>query len=596
MMMVAYFRHWAAQQPGGADLVVRLHSMMHLERDPLDPTSAARWVLNCGSRGWLARALTTRAHSARAGGSVDSPSKRARTGRPRTNPPKKPPRRYRLQLRPADQEFFRTNVLEHFLPWRYHLAAAVDTPGNSATAAATAALPIASTTSPARRGRSSELAGAAAGGGDGGGVAVATAAAAAAAVATDGEEAAGAASSAEEDSYPLANETWWRLYQVACFMRGELQAAMDVGLPLQVRVDWVLFGLRLLLALVLGRSTATPNNPLTATHSQPHPPPPTPKGLHVPRPQVVLRRRHDGARRVGVVQDLCHAQRARRGPGSGGQAQGGGGFGGLGRARVRPRLWPQAAGFGGLGGSGCGCLVEVEAAAIRSVLDPQRRKQTMEHARPHPHPQSDLLQALPASRRGAYADRWLEMESLLGRPTFHRLFNHVLAIDRAAGREYGGPDGEGGKNGSAASSKTAAAASGWQARVSGGGGSGARGVLQSQSEEEAAPGAGADEAGGPAAFGGAGSAALLRHFGRACTSGEAAAAAALESVLDFGHKLLMVRQNDWGQLRSEGGAGPAIAAQLEEVCFFVNLFRDDAWQPWALEFFCRSDDDQKRRE
>jgi hypothetical protein len=42
MMMVAFFRHWAAQQPGGADLVHRLHTMTHLQRDPLDPASAAR--------------------------------------------------------------------------------------------------------------------------------------------------------------------------------------------------------------------------------------------------------------------------------------------------------------------------------------------------------------------------------------------------------------------------------------------------------------------------------------------------------------------------------------------------------------------------
>jgi hypothetical protein len=31
------------------------------------------------------------------------------------------------------------------------------------------------------------------------------------------------------------------------------------------------------------------------------------------------------------------------------------------------------------------------------------------------------------------------------------------------------------------------------------------------------------------------------------------------------------------------------------VCWFVNLFRDDAWQPWALEFFARCEDETKRR-
>jgi hypothetical protein len=51
MMMVAFFRHWAAAQAGGEDLVHRLHTMMHLDRDPLDPSSAARWVLFGGRRG-----------------------------------------------------------------------------------------------------------------------------------------------------------------------------------------------------------------------------------------------------------------------------------------------------------------------------------------------------------------------------------------------------------------------------------------------------------------------------------------------------------------------------------------------------------------
>jgi hypothetical protein len=41
-------------------------------------------------------------------------------------------------------------------------------------------------------------------------------------------------------------------------------------------------------------------------------------------------------------------------------------------------------------------------------------------------------------------------------------------------------------------------------------------------------------------------------------------------------------------------AGPAIAAELEEACFFINLLSDDSWQPWVLEFFYQSDDDAKR--
>jgi hypothetical protein len=122
---------------------------------------------------------------------------------PRTPPPPlppTPPNRYRLQLRPADQEFFRSNILEHFLPWRYHLAAAVDTPANAPPPPHPAARP-----------------GPAAGGAE-----------------SPGEWTAEEEGGGGGASYPLGNETWWRLYQVACFMRGELQASMDAGLPLQV--------------------------------------------------------------------------------------------------------------------------------------------------------------------------------------------------------------------------------------------------------------------------------------------------------------------------------------------------------------------------
>jgi hypothetical protein len=30
------------------------------------------------------------------------------------------------------------------------------------------------------------------------------------------------------------------------------------------------------------------------------------------------------------------------------------------------------------------------------------------------------------------------------------------------------------------------------------------------------------------------------------------------------------------------------------VCFFINLFEDDSWQPWTLEWFYQVEDDQKR--
>lgn len=41
-------------------------------------------------------------------------------------------------------------------------------------------------------------------------------------------------------------------------------------------------------------------------------------------------------------------------------------------------------------------------------------------------------------------------------------------------------------------------------------------------------------------------------------------------------------------------AGPGVAAELEEACFFINLLADNSWQPWVLEFFYQSEDDAKR--
>lgn len=68
----------------------------------------------------------------------------------------------------------------------------------------------------------------------------------------------------------------------------------------------------------------------------------------------------------------------------------------------------------------------------------------------------------------------------------------------------------------------------------------------------------------------------------------------LSMVLEYGQQLLQIRANDWSALEAEGGTAPAIAAELSEACFFINLLADDAWQPWALEFFYQSADDAKR--
>jgi hypothetical protein len=86
---------------------------------------------------------------------------------------------------------------------------------------------------------------------------------------------------------------------------------------------------------------------------------------------------------------------------------------------------------------------------------------------------------------------------------------------------------------------------------------------------------------------------MLDHFAPR-TRDPAAAAELLDVLLEYAHRALLIRQNDWGSLEAEGGSGPQVAAELRDACFFAASLRDDAWTPWCLEFWHQVDDDRKR--
>ncbi|GLI60007.1 hypothetical protein VaNZ11_002069 [Volvox africanus] len=144
VLLLAFLHGWARQQ-GNDVLEGRIRRMLYLEADPLES----------GSNG-----------------------------------------RYRLRLRDADDEFFRNNVLDAFLPQCYRLA------GLAAAAAA----------------------------------AVTTNGAANGSVEASGGSAAVVDPAVIDDDggvMPLENETWWRLYENAAFLRSQLDKLVSEGLNLQ---------------------------------------------------------------------------------------------------------------------------------------------------------------------------------------------------------------------------------------------------------------------------------------------------------------------------------------------------------------------------
>ncbi|KAF8068268.1 hypothetical protein HT031_001955 [Scenedesmus sp. PABB004] len=203
----------------------------------------------------------------------------------------------------------------------------------------------------------------------------------------------------------------------------------------------------------------------------------------------------------------------------------------------------------------------------------------------------ELLQALPPARRQSYADRWRVLESSLGRPTFHGLFAHYVAIEAARRAENGGGGGA-----AASWAHTPDAPAGAPPRVApaaGGGGGAAPYVPPGSTLIGHLP------SGGPAyhqlsAAAGGGGPGGARPDVLSALSGHPDVGGVLDQVLEYGQRLLQIRANDWSALEAEGGTAPGIAAELSEACFFANLLSDDAWQPWALEFFYQSADDAKR--
>ncbi|KXZ54535.1 hypothetical protein GPECTOR_4g600 [Gonium pectorale] len=141
LVLLLSLLHDCAGRVGNEGLQARLRRMLYLEADPLEPESSGR---------------------------------------------------YRLRLRDSDDAFFRTNLLDAFLPTTYRLAGLAA----AAEAQAQAAQPQ-----------------------DGAPVGAAE-------VDSSGEE---GGSGAE----PLTNETWWRLYENAAFMREQLERRVAEGLNLQ---------------------------------------------------------------------------------------------------------------------------------------------------------------------------------------------------------------------------------------------------------------------------------------------------------------------------------------------------------------------------
>lgn len=169
------------------------------------------------------------------------------------------------------------------------------------------------------------------------------------------------------------------------------------------------------------------------------------------------------------------------------------------------------------------------------------------------------LQALPAGVRGQYAERWTALESSLGRPSFHALFDHFVVVEQAA----------------TASNSTQARSSSSQLGSSNGSGAGAtsyQGFVPagsslinhrqheakngSNSSSSSAAAAGAASSNG--SNGGSSSNVLpalmrpdvLQHF-----SSHPDVEAALDQVLEYGQRLLLLRANDWSALAAEGGSG-----------------------------------------
>lgn len=112
------------------------------------------------------------------------------------------------------------------------------------------------------------------------------------------------------------------------------------------------------------------------------------------------------------------------------------------------------------------------------------------------------LQVLEPEQRRSYAERWSELESTLGRRSFHRLLDHLRTV-QTAGQDL---DQSSYQHPTTSSSSSSSALS------------------------------------------------LLEHFAAASRSA-GAAVQVLNLLLEYGGNLLQLRLNDWRKLAAEGGTG-----------------------------------------
>eukprot|EP00198_Chlamydomonas_reinhardtii_P001898 XP_001691234.1 predicted protein [Chlamydomonas reinhardtii] len=187
---------------------------------------------------------------------------------------------------------------------------------------------------------------------------------------------------------------------------------------------------------------------------------------------------------------------------------------------------------------------------------------------------AELLQSLSPAERASYAAAWSDMEAVLGRPAFHRVFTYMRRL--AAVRDPG--------------LLSAAAVGG----LAVGGSYGSYG--------DARDGEGGMDADGAAAG-------VLEYFTRRADD----PAAVKQVALDYARLLLQLRQASWvppplppsqslqREERTAGSAaaGPqdaaaqqqaALLAELNARSAALNLFADEAWLPPLLEFCYQTDD------
>lgn len=172
-------------------------------------------------------------------------------------------------------------------------------------------------------------------------------------------------------------------------------------------------------------------------------------------------------------------------------------------------------------------------------------------------------QALPAGVRSQYAERWTALESSLGRPSFHALFEHFVVIEQAATTAVGSNSNgsKPGVNSSSGNGSKQDGSTGSRAVQKGfvppGSSLLSHGSTADSTQREPTHSNGSVAIAAAVNSSGSASTALarpdvLQHF-----SNHPEVEAALDQVLQYGQKLLLLRANDWSALAAEGGSGEA---------------------------------------